>query len=639
MAEGWRDNDERIGLMGAVDGTVDEIPVQPPPPTRRQRVFAISLLGLVLLPLFALLWLAAIQNPDPHLEHPPKPPPPTDSFVLDRTFDLGAPPTTRVFRWNVSEIALPGNRTRKVVNGRSPGPLIEANVHDRILVYLTNNLTKDGTAIHWHGLPQPLTPFYDGTPGITQCPIPPGQTLLYNFTFGGWTGTTWWHGHTSVQHTDGLFGPLVVHSPLEAAAPVNATSKRQEDPRLYAAEHVLTMSDVYSADGEEMKMKYLTENPMETIPEPVPDWAEINGLGGGSHSEEDSVEGRMYNDGRYAELRAQSGVNTRLRLINAGSFAPLRIFVDGHALEVIEADGTPLAAPYQRYRDILIHPAQRYSVLVTREDGDERTAFWVRAKMEDGAFAYENLRMQPEARAVLRYDSSVSNTSLPLPTTRGGPPPSINSSTWWDALPHFEEWDLRPAASVSPPPNNDIVVLPFKFSIQRTHDQNWRSFINGTAWEVPAAGDAALVKDLAGMFGAGLEVQEGVRTWPLDQMIAVFKHGRTVDVVITNLDDSEHPFHLHGYALWLLGHGRGRFKAAKAELNAVDPMRRDTFLVPRRGWAVVRFVADNPGYWAFHCHIAWHMVGGGLFQVAVASPLGSMGVVLPDDLVSQCGMW
>ncbi|KAJ6576025.1 hypothetical protein DFH09DRAFT_1361645 [Mycena vulgaris] len=78
-----------------------------------------------------------------------------------------------------------------------------------------------------HGLPD--TPWYASTPGASQCPIPPGATVLYNFTFGGWTGTTLWH-HTAMQHTDGLFGPLIVHS-LDEARGHN-----------YGAEHVLTLS-------------------------------------------------------------------------------------------------------------------------------------------------------------------------------------------------------------------------------------------------------------------------------------------------------------------------------------------------------------------------------------------------------------
>jgi hypothetical protein len=37
---------------------------------------------------------------------------------------------------------------------------------------------------------------------------------------------------------------------------------------------------------------------------------------------------------------------------------------------------------------------------------------------------------------------------------------------------------------------------------------------------------------------------------------------------------------------------------------------RDTIQIPRRGYAVLRFQADNPGMWFFHCHILWHLAGG-----------------------------
>lgn len=141
--------------------------------------------------------------------------------------------------------------------------------------------------------------------------------------------------------------------------------------------------------------------------------------------------------------------------------------------------------------------------------------------------------MQPEARAVLRYTSSNQNQhpapTLPLPTTRPGPPPSSAADAEWDTLPAFDEWALRPASSTSPsdsitstiPPPPPSRTLPFTFSIQRTHQQNWRSFINGTSWEVPPGGEAAGVADVARVlafaFGGAKDkgVEEGVKTWPV----------------------------------------------------------------------------------------------------------------------------
>ncbi|KAF7359829.1 Multi-copper oxidase [Mycena venus] len=574
-------------------------------PSRRRRVSAISTLVLLVLPFAFLLWMTSwSRTSEPnHLE--------SDStslsvsasvaFHLNPSFDITAPPRTLVHYWNVSEVPIPGeNRTRIVVAGRSPGPLIEANAHDRILVYVTNGLEKEGTSIHWHGLPQPQTPFYDGASGISQCPIPPGATLLYNFTFGGWTGTTWWHGHTGMQHTDGLFGPIVVHSPDE----------RHE----YAADHVLTLSDTYTIPANELLETYLSAKTMETAPEPVPDGAAINGRGGGPHDDKPLTDGRktVQRDGRsdgYFEVKVLAEPASASS--TPAPSRPLRISIDGHALTLVEADGSRLAP--------------RYSVLVERDPDNKSEEFWIRARMVEDKFAYDNPNMRPEARAILRYTLSPTTPSLdtePLPTTRPGPPPGSaqDDVEEWFALPQFDEWALRPQPSppsssssndtnanttlqnTEPPipiPNTDILTLPFTFSIQRTHDLTWRSFINRTAWEVPTKGEAALVGDTARLFADGEGKEgEGVRVWPGDQLIASLRHGRVVDFVITNLDDGDHPFHLHGYSPWLLGSGRGRFKPTTANLDTSNPLRRDTFTVPARGWAVVRIVADNAGYWA-----------------------------------------
>jgi iron transport multicopper oxidase len=43
-------------------------------------------------------------------------------------------------------------------------------------------------------------------------------------------------------------------------------------------------------------------------------------------------------------------------------------------------------------------------------------------------------------------------------------------------------------------------------------------------------------------------------------------------------------------------------------------------VVPPQGYFVVRFVADNPGVWFFHCHIDWHLMQG-LAMAFVEAPL------------------
>jgi FtsP/CotA-like multicopper oxidase with cupredoxin domain len=56
----------------------------------------------------------------------------------------------------------------------------------------------------------------DGTVGVTQCPIPPGQSFTYNFTVPDQRGTYWWHSHAAAQYTDGIHGPLIIHDPNES---------------------------------------------------------------------------------------------------------------------------------------------------------------------------------------------------------------------------------------------------------------------------------------------------------------------------------------------------------------------------------------------------------------------------------------
>ncbi|KAJ7271806.1 multi-copper oxidase [Mycena rebaudengoi] len=610
MPDAWpdaEDNDEQALLMTNLDGgPEDSSPNSWPPKSKRRKVTVSTRTALLLLVIPSILFIWILTTWSTARKHPPASESDShltesDAFLLNPSFDRSVPPKTRIYRWTVSRIFVPGAReniTRTVVNGHSPGPIIQANVHDRILVYLTNGLEGEGTSIHWHGLPLPGTPFYDGAAGISQCPIPPGQTLLYNFTFGGWTGTTWWHGHTAVQHTDGR-------------------------PKL----RFLTLSDVYTTmPANEMLESYLTTHSMETVAEPVPDRVEINGRGGGAHLEDESMRAREDDAHNYTEVRIEPGTTTRLRLIHAGSFAPLRVPIDSHALTIIEADGSAVAPVH--VRDLLMQPAQRYSVLVSPES-DSGDTFWIRARMLTDRFAYDNPNMEPEARAILRYAGPV-----PRPTH---PPLERDQSNDNETLPAFDEWALRPPNNSSlahPPPNTDVLSLPFIFSIQRTHELNWRSIINGTSWEIPPAGEAAGVTDIATVYGSGndmREVRRGVQVFPEDQVIATLEHGQTVDFVITNLDDGEHPFHLHGYAPWLLASGPGRYKPGKVPLETTNPLRRDTFTVPSRGWAVVRIVASNAGYWAFHCHI-----------VCCGAPPadGDAAMIpLPDDIVQQCKMW
>lgn len=60
--------------------------------------------------------------------------------------------------------------------------------------------------------------------------------------------------------------------------------------------------------------------------------------------------------------------------------------------------------------------------------------------------------------------------------------------------------------------------------------------------------------------------------------------------------------HLHGYKFFLLARGKGFFDPSTYDtLDLTNPLRRDTAVLDAYGWMLIRFVTNNPGFWAFHC--------------------------------------
>lgn len=101
-------------------------------------------------------------------------------------------------------------------NGSSPGPTIEAIEGDRVRILVTNHLNEP-TSVHWHGIILPNG--MDGVAGLTQRPIPPGDTFKYEFTLKQ-NGTFMYHPHSDdmIQIALGMMGFFIIH-PKEAENP------------------------------------------------------------------------------------------------------------------------------------------------------------------------------------------------------------------------------------------------------------------------------------------------------------------------------------------------------------------------------------------------------------------------------------
>jgi iron transport multicopper oxidase len=119
----------------------------------------------------------------------------------------------------------------------------------------------------------------------------------------------------------------------------------------------------------------------------------------------------------------------------------------------------------------------------------------------------------------------------------------------------------------------------------------------------------------------------------------VVNKGDIVQIVVNNIDGAIHPFHLHGHQFQVVERpksGKGKYTGQGRNFPAV-PSKRDTVQVNANSYAVIRFKADNPGVWLFHCHIEWHVVLG-LTATIIEDPAALKGGVIPADHKAACAV-
>ncbi|RDW87987.1 multicopper oxidase-2 [Coleophoma cylindrospora] len=535
----------------------------------------------------------------------------TQDYNLDMNWNNTAAPTTRVYNWTLTEIQIAPDgveRTVLAINGMFPGPVVEVNVGDRILVNLTNHMSN-ATTMHWHGLYQNGTNWMDGVNSITQCGIPPNTSFLYNFTIENQYGTFWYHSHTKAQYTDGLVGPLIVHSP-------------EEDPirELYDYDQVVLVQDWYHDLSSALMEGYLASGNENT--EPTPDNGLIQGTNYFDCSSYSSDSGYTCHDNSTrAKFPVTKNKRYRLRLINAGSFAEMIFSVDNHTLSVIEADGV-LVEPVTVHR-IPVNIAQRYSVII--EANQTSGNYWMRCQMNQFCFSQSNPVLDSNIEALVTYDNTTTEPA--------------HSSDWLLML-QVSCIDLDPSLLVpyyvDPAPKATVqyIVEP---SFQIGAYALDRGYFNSTTWVASSTPTVNLAVAGLQAGNSSFSTTGLSRAYDSHQFVLNVGGWEVVDLLINNLDEGSHPFHLHGYTFWVMAQSStGVFDWNTYDsLNTTNPMRRDTIMINAYGWALIRFRADNPGIWALHCHISWHIEAGLLMQVQTRDDL-MKDWTIPADVLALC---
>lgn len=115
----------------------------------------------------------------------------------------------------------------------------------------------------------------------------------------------------------------------------------------------------------------------------------------------------------------------------------------------------------------------------------------------------------------------------------------------------------------------------------------------------------------------------------------IVEYGDVVDIIVNNLDPAIHPFHLHGHQFQVIDRpasGAGNYAGASGK--AVPP-QRDVVSINGASHAVIRFVANNPGVFLFHCHIEWH-VEMGLTATLIEAPELLHDYPIPQEMIDSC---
>ncbi|XP_037407359.1 laccase-7-like [Triticum dicoccoides] len=499
------------------------------------------------------------------------------------------------------------------VNGQLPGPTIDVFEGDEVVVDVINASPYNLT-IHWHGILQKLTPWADGPSMVTQCPIQPNGTYTYRFNVTGHEGTLWWHAHSSFLRAT-VYGPLIIRPRNGTAYPFPAPD--QEVP--------VVLGEWWSQNVVDVEKDAVMAGQLPSHS----DAFTINGLTGQLY--------QCANETFTAVV--QPNTTVLLRVINAALNTHLFFKVAGHNFTVVAVDAcytanyttdTLVLAPGNTVDALVYTAAAPGSYYMAVEPHHTLSPAATTDASDSGSLA----------TGILLYNGTSATATPAMPAM-----PNNSDST--AANDFYSGLRGVPAAVPSPVDVNMTIQLglgqlPCDAAQTNCSVNAFAAAMNGVSFRLPTQMSLleAQFGNASGVYTAdfpdgvppnGTAMVEGTKVRSLP-------YNSTVEVVLQNpmaFPSESHPIHLHGFNFFVLAQGLGTFAPGNASAyNLVDPVARNTIAVPAGGWAVIRFVANNPGMWFFHCHLDAHvpMGLGMVFAVENGTTADSMLPPPPADL-------
>lgn len=492
-------------------------------------------------------------------------------------------------------------RTAIGINGMTPAPILRWREGDTVSVAVTNRL-REPTSIHWHGIrvPSPM----DGVPGFSFAGIAPGETFVYRFPVQQ-SGTYWYHSHSGFQEQTGLYGAIVVEPKagyryrFDRDYIVLLSDWTDENPETILS-NLKFQSDYYNR-GQRTVGTFIEDTRRQGLSATVTDRLEWGRMRM-SPTDILDVNGSTYT---YLMNGQRTSVNwtalfrpnerVRLRFINASSMSIFDVRIPGLPMTIVQADGNEIEpVTVDEFR---IGTAETYDAIVT-PDADR--AFAIFAQVEDRS-GFVSGTLAPRIGMV-----------APVPPMDNRPLRTM-ADMGMGAMDHGTMSGMEPSGDVKPGVSVDNVAM---MPVGRLNEPG--GGLEGNGRRVLAYADLRATTPGIDKRPPGREITLHLTgnmqryIWGFDGKSfseaepILLKRDERVRFTLINDTMMEHPMHLHG--LWSeLDNGQDDHRPYKHTI-IVKPGESLSFLV----------TADEPGRWAFHCHLLFHMDLGMFREVRVS---------------------
>lgn len=495
------------------------------------------------------------------------------------------------------------------VNGKLPAPTLEFTEGDTAEIWLHNQLEKEETSLHWHGVILPNR--FDGVPYLTTKGIGPGEAHLYKFRVVQ-NGTYWYHSHTALQEQQGMYGMLVFRKRGAVPNALSAVAKGQNHVQVVLSEWadeqpMQTQRRLRTGNDWFAIKKQSTQSYSEAIREGhfktklTNEWKRMKAMDvSDNYYERFLVNGKPEMHG--GNFRA--GDTVTLHVVNAGASTYFWLRWAGGKIEVVGNDGndvTPvevdrlIIAPAETYDLRVVVPAAgSYEFRATSEDRTGASSLWIG----------EGTKQPAPHMGRLNYFAGMKMMN-DMMNTDG----TMN--------------DMGMKMSLQQMDMNSVMYPEL---VDTTHTGYDPELVTLNYGMLRAPQSTALADGPVKTLHFQLTGNMNRYVWTLNNKTVneadriLIQQGENVRVIITNNSMMRHPMHLHGHDFRVIN-SQGDYAPLK---NVIDvmPMESDT----------IEFAANQEGSWFFHCHILFHMMAG--MGRVFENPEKAPNPDLPDSLMA-----